>query len=158
MSTDQQKPSRRVRSSKTQIPGQQISFGNETDFDRIATILHEKITKSDGSGNNVINENTAVKMNMGMVFSIIGSLIIGVSAASVYWTKKDISVSNTLEDHSKRITTVEKTMNDVQQMRNDVIIMKEQLNNVNRSVESQKATLDYLVEAANNNKQPQRPR
>jgi hypothetical protein len=158
MSTDQQKPSRRVRSSKTQNTGQHVSFGNETDFDRIATILHEKITKSDGSGNNVINENTAVKMNMGMVFSIIGSLIIGVSAASVYWTKKDISVSNTLEDHSKRITTVEKTMNDVQQMRNDVIIMKEQLNNVNRSVESQKATLDYLVEAANNNKQPQRPR
>lgn len=157
MSTDQQKPSRRVRSSKSQVPGHHLSFGNETDFDRIATILHEKITKSDSSGNNVINENTAVKMNMGMVFSIIGSLIIGVSAASVYWTKKDISVSNTLEDHSKRITTVEKTMSDVQQMRNDVIIMKEQLNNVNRSVESQKATLDYLVEAAND-KRPPRPR
>lgn len=157
MSNDQQKPSKRVRSSKAQVPGHHFSFGKETDFDRIATILHEKITKSDSSGNNVINENTAVKMNMGMVFSIIGSLIIGVSAASVYWTKKDISVSNTLEDHSKRITTVEKTMNDVQKMRDDVIIMKEQLNNVNRSVESQKATLDYLVQAAND-KRPPRPR
>lgn len=134
-----------AKKTQSSRPGRNVRQ-QDIDVNQIAEIIHKKITTHDKDGHDVITEDTGVRMNLTTIFSIIGSLIVGVAASSIYLTNKDVNYSTTLESHDKRLTNVERYQEEIKSMRVDVAVLKDQVGTLVKSVDSQKAAVDYMVD------------
>lgn len=110
--------------------------------DRLINILHEKTTRIDDSGKNVISDTTSVKLNLQQMFAIVGSIIVGVAVSTAYWTKQESNYDNTLKAHDSRITNVENSLKDMEAVKLTVNKMQGQLEGLTQAVTEQKVALD----------------
>ncbi len=143
-----------ARKTSTQTARKPVVKNGSNLEDRIATLLHEKITTNQKNGDTIISDNTSVKLNMQKMFGIFGSLIVGVSVATAFWINNQNNVDTAIKTHDSRISSVEKTLKDMQELKTSVDKMQIQLQTVSTSLleqkvvlDQQKANLEYIVQS-----------